>query len=160
MSREQDFEAPSSYDTYDEQSLGRMKFEKGPDGSWIRKVERPVAHPRGQGEVHPAVEEKTEIQQMEGGVAPQRDYKHTQTKFDIHPQQFEGCQLEATLSEGMMSESVHTTVPSSQPSFTEPPHAHTSPHQAPYNPSQTPWKDLGAQISSLGTRMEDRKSVV
>ena len=29
LSREQDFEAPSSYDTYDEQSLGRMKFEKG-----------------------------------------------------------------------------------------------------------------------------------
>ena len=62
LSREQDFEAPSSYDTYDEQSLGHMKFEKGHDGSWIRKLGRPVAHP--------AVEEEAEIREMEGGVAP------------------------------------------------------------------------------------------
>ena len=40
LSRETDFEAPTSYDTYDEQSLGRMKFEKAPDGSWIRRAER------------------------------------------------------------------------------------------------------------------------
>ena len=46
-----------------------MKFEKGPDGSWIRKVERPVPQP--------AVEEEAEIGEMEGGVAPQRDYEHT-----------------------------------------------------------------------------------
>nr|CAN61574.1 hypothetical protein VITISV_023349 [Vitis vinifera] len=147
LSREQEFEAPSSYDTYDEQSLGRMKFEKGPDGSWIRKVERLVAHL--------AIEEEVEIGEMEGGVAPQKDYEHTQTKFDIHPPQFEGCQLGATLSGGVMSEAMHTTGTSSQPSFTDPPHAHTSPHQAPYDPSQTPWMDLGAQISSLGTQMEE-----
>ena len=61
----------------------------------------------------------------------------------------------ATLSGGTMSEAVHTTGTSSQPSFTDPPHAHTSPHQAPYDPSQAPWMDLGAQISSLGTRMEE-----
>ena len=30
---ETNFEAPNSYDTYDEQSMGRMKFEKAPDGS-------------------------------------------------------------------------------------------------------------------------------
>ncbi|RVW71449.1 hypothetical protein CK203_057579 [Vitis vinifera] len=58
--REQDFEAPSSYDTYDEQSLAHMKFEKGPDGLWIRKVERPVPQP--------AVEEEAEIGEMEGGM--------------------------------------------------------------------------------------------
>ncbi|RVW66308.1 Copia protein [Vitis vinifera] len=40
LSRETDFEAPTSYDTYDEQSLGRMKFEKALDGSWIRRAER------------------------------------------------------------------------------------------------------------------------
>ena len=40
LSRETDFEAPTSYDTYDEQSLGCMKFEKAPDGSWVRRVER------------------------------------------------------------------------------------------------------------------------
>ena len=41
LSRETNFEAPSIYDTYDEQSLERMKFEKAPDGSWIRRAERP-----------------------------------------------------------------------------------------------------------------------
>ena len=40
LSREMDFEAPTSYETYDEQSLGHMKFEKAPDGSWVRKAER------------------------------------------------------------------------------------------------------------------------
>ena len=33
LSRETYFEASSIYDTYDEQSLGQMKFEKAPDGS-------------------------------------------------------------------------------------------------------------------------------
>ena len=33
LSRETDFEAPTSYDTHNEQFLGRMKFEKAPDGS-------------------------------------------------------------------------------------------------------------------------------
>ena len=33
LSQETDFEAPTTYDTYDEQFLGRMKFEKAPDGS-------------------------------------------------------------------------------------------------------------------------------
>ena len=41
LSRETDFEAPTTYDTYDEQSLGRMKFEKAPDGSWIMRAEQP-----------------------------------------------------------------------------------------------------------------------
>ena len=40
LSRETEFEAPSIYDTYDEHSLGRMKLEKAPDGSWVRKAER------------------------------------------------------------------------------------------------------------------------
>ena len=39
LSRETDFEAPNLYDTYDEQSLGRMKFEKALNGSWIRRAE-------------------------------------------------------------------------------------------------------------------------
>ena len=33
LSREMDFEAPNTYDTHNEQSMGRMKFEKAPDGS-------------------------------------------------------------------------------------------------------------------------------
>ncbi|KAL6335622.1 hypothetical protein AAG906_030758 [Vitis piasezkii] len=83
LSKERDFEAPSSYDTYDEQSLGRMKFEKAPDGSWIRRAERPASQHRGQGEVHPAVEEEIEIQEMEGGLDPQRDFNHRETEFDL-----------------------------------------------------------------------------
>ena len=38
------FEALSTYDTYDDQSMERMKFEKAPDGSWFRKAKR--AQPR------------------------------------------------------------------------------------------------------------------
>ena len=38
LSRKTKFEAPNTYDTYDEHSLGRIKFEKAPDGSWIRRA--------------------------------------------------------------------------------------------------------------------------
>ena len=155
LSKEQDFEAPSSYDTYDEQSLGRMKFEKATDGSWIRRAERLVPQPRGQGETHPVVEEEDEIREMEGGLDPQRDFNHRETKFDIPPQQFEGGQLGATLPESMISEPIYTMGPSSQQSFTEPPHAQTSAHQAPYASDHASLIDLVAQISSLGTRMEE-----
>ena len=47
LSRETDFEAPSSYDTYDDKSMGQMKFEKAPDGSWIRRAERPLTQAQG-----------------------------------------------------------------------------------------------------------------
>ena len=40
LSRETDFEALTIYDTYDEHFLGRMKFEKARDGSWIRRAKR------------------------------------------------------------------------------------------------------------------------
>ena len=46
LSRETYFEASSIYDTYDEQSLGQMKFEKAPDGSWIRRAEQPPTQAR------------------------------------------------------------------------------------------------------------------
>ena len=61
LSRETDFEAPTTYDTYDEQSLGRMKFEKAPDGSWVRKAERQAW---GYDQMHPGAEEETEIREM------------------------------------------------------------------------------------------------
>ena len=70
LSRETDFEAPSIYDTYDEQSLEQMKFEKAPDGSWIRKAKRPPVQAQGQGQMHLGVEEKTEIREMEDGLNP------------------------------------------------------------------------------------------
>ena len=40
LSKETDFEAPSAYDTYDDRSMGMMKFKKALDGSWVRKAER------------------------------------------------------------------------------------------------------------------------
>ena len=67
LSREMDFEAPTSYDMYDEQSLRRMKFEKAPDGSWIRRVERQA---QGQGQMHLGAEKKAEIREMEDGLDP------------------------------------------------------------------------------------------
>ena len=70
LSRETDFEAPTTYDTYDEQSLGRMKFEKALDGSWIRRAERPPAQAQGQGHMHHVDEEEAEIREMEGGLDP------------------------------------------------------------------------------------------
>ena len=80
LSRETDFEAPTSYDTYNEQSLGRMKFEKAPDVSWIRRAERQA---RDQGQMHPGVEEEAEIREMEDGLDPQRDFEQTGLELDI-----------------------------------------------------------------------------
>ena len=54
-----------------------------------------------------------------------------------------------------MFESDYTEGPSSHPSFTKPSHTESSPHQAPHTPDHAPWMDLSAQISSLGTRMEE-----
>ena len=48
-----------------------------------------------------------------------------------------------------MTKSSFTAGPSSQPSFTE------LPSQAPHTPDYAPWMDVSAQISSLGTRMEE-----
>ena len=51
----------------------------------------------------------------------------------------------------MMTESSYTAGPSSQPSFTELPHTKIPSHA----PDHAPWMDVSAQISSLGTRMEE-----
>ncbi|RVW34615.1 hypothetical protein CK203_079332 [Vitis vinifera] len=116
LSRETEFEAPSIYDTYDEHSLGRMKLEKAPDGSWVRKAERQA---RGHDQLHPGVEEEDEIREMEDGLDPQRDLEQREPELDIPaPHQSEG---------------IH----------------------APHAPEHPPWMDLSAQISSLGTRMEE-----
>ena len=61
LSREIDFEAPSTYDMYDDKSMGWMKFEKALDGFWVRRVERTPTQARGQGQSHPGVKEKAEI---------------------------------------------------------------------------------------------------
>ncbi|RVW45577.1 hypothetical protein CK203_092097 [Vitis vinifera] len=147
LSRETDFEAPTTYDTYDEQSLGCMKFEKAPDGSWVRKAERQA---REHDQMHPGAEEEVKIREMEDGLDPQRDFEQRGPKVDIPPpHQSEGIHVEATFSEPMMTESSFTAGPSSQPSFTE------LPSQAPHVHDHAPWMDFSAQISSLGTRMEE-----
>ena len=153
LSRETDFEAPSIYDTYDEQSLGWMKFEKAPDGSWIKRAEQPPTQAQEQGQVHPRVEEEAEIQEMEGVLNPQRGFKHRKPEIDIPPLQSEGVHFEALFPEPMMSELTYTVGPSSQPSFTKLPYTEPSPHQAPHAPDHAPW--ISARISSLGTRMEE-----
>ena len=43
LSRKTNFEVPSTYGTYDDQFMRMMKFEKGLDGSWVRKVDRVLA---------------------------------------------------------------------------------------------------------------------
>nr|CAN63282.1 hypothetical protein VITISV_010198 [Vitis vinifera] len=132
LGRETNFEVPNAYDSYDEQSMGRMKFEKAPDGSWFRRAERPPTQVRGQGQAHLRVKEEAEIREME-----------------------EGIQFEAIFYEPMMSEPTYTVEPYSQPSFNEPPHTEIPPHQEPHTPNRAPWMDLSAQISSLGIRMEE-----
>ena len=77
-----DFEAPTSYDTYDEQSLGRMKFKKALDGSWIRRAERQA---RDQGQMHPRAEEEAESREMEDWLDPQRDFEQRGPDLDIPP---------------------------------------------------------------------------
>ena len=61
----------------------------------------------------------------------------------------EGIHVEATFSEPMMTKPTFTAGPSFQPSFTE------LPSQAPHAPDHAPWMDVSAQISFLGTRMEE-----
>ena len=124
-----------------------MKFEKAPDGSWIRRVERQA---QGQGQMHLGAEKKAEIREMKDGLDPQRDFEQRGLELDIPPpHQLEGIHVEATFSEPMMTESSFTTGPSSQPSFTE------LPSQAPHVPDHAPWMDLFTQISFLGTHMEE-----
>ena len=129
-----------------------MKFEKAPDGSWIRRAERQV---QGQGQMHPGAEEEAEIRDMEDGLDPQRDFEQRGPELDIpHPPQLEGIHVEATFSEPMMAEPSYTSGLSSQPSFIEFPHTEI-PSQAPHAPDHAPWMDVSSQISSLGTRMEE-----
>ena len=93
LSRKMDFEASNAYYTYDDQSIGRMKFEKAPDGSWERKAKRAPAQAWGQGKTHFGVEEEVEIQEMESGVDPQSGYQQREPELDISPLQSKGVQF-------------------------------------------------------------------
>ncbi|KAL6331891.1 hypothetical protein AAG906_020239 [Vitis piasezkii] len=101
LSRKTNFEAPTSYDTYDE------------------------------------------------------DFEQRGPELDIPPPpQLEGTHFEAIFLEPMMTEPSYTAGPSSQPSFTELPHTEI-PSQASHAHDHVPWMDVSAQISSLGTLMEE-----
>ena len=91
---------------------------------------------------------------MEGGLDLQRGFEQKEPELDIPPLQSQGVQFEATFFK-LMSELTYTARPSSQPSFTEPPHTETSPHQTPHTPDHAPLMDLSAQINSFDTRMEE-----
>ena len=155
--------------------MGRMTFEKAPDGSWIRKAER--TQPRGQGQTHFGVEEETEIRQMEGGVNPQggidlqSGHQQKGPELDIPPlqteilSQIEGFQFESTFFEPIMTQHTFIEGPSTQSSyiepslfglvFIEPTYIEILPPQTPPAPDHVPQIDLSAQINSLSTRMEE-----
>ena len=104
LSRETYFEVPNTYDTYDDQSMAKMKFEKVLDGSWVRKAERAPTQALGQGQAHLEVEKKAEIREVEGRVDPQSGYRQREPELDILPLQSKGVQFEATFSKSMMIE--------------------------------------------------------
>ena len=147
LSRQTEFEASSAYDTYDDQSMRWMKFKKGLDGSRVRKVERALAQARGQGQVHPGVKE--------GGVYSQSGFQQTEPELDIPPLQSMGVQFKVSFFDPMMSELTYIVGPSTHSTFTEPPHTEIPPHQAPFALDHAHWIDLSAQISTLGTRIEE-----
>ena len=126
LSREMDFEAFNTYDTYDDQSMGMMKFEKDLDGSWVRKVEKTPTQSWGQGQSHPGVEEEANIREMEGGVDPPSGHQQRGLELDILPLQIKtlsqigGVQFETTFFESMMIELTFIEGPYTQPSYTEP----------------------------------------
>ena len=62
--------------------LGRMKFEKAPDGSWVRKAERQAWE---HDQIHPGVEEEAEIREMEDGLDLQRNFEQRGPELDIPP---------------------------------------------------------------------------
>ena len=73
-----------------------MKFEKAPDGSWVRRAEQQA---RGQGQMHPEAEEEAEIREMEDGLDLQMDFEQRGPELDIpSPPQSEGIHVEATFS--------------------------------------------------------------
>ena len=159
LSRETYFEVPNTYDTYDDQSMAKMKFEKVLDGSWVRKAERAPTQALGQGQAHLEVEKKAEIREVEGRVDPQSGYRQREPELDILPLQSKGVQFEATFSKSMMFQPTYIAGPSTQLSFIDssfgPKFTEIPPPQEPLASNHTPWMDLFAQISSLGNHMEE-----
>ena len=100
---ERDFEVLNSYDTYDDLSMGLMKFEKAPDGSWVRRAETT--------NIGPGTWRDTS--QSRGGCRDMRDGGWSrpserlsiegELELDIPPLRSKSVQFEATLSEPCLS---------------------------------------------------------
>ena len=97
----------------------------------------------------------------QGGLEPQGGHQQREPELDIPPlyieihSQTEGAQFQSTFSKQMMIELAFTKGPSTQPAFIEPTYTKIPQPQAPSTPDHAPQMDLSAQISSLGTRMEE-----
>ena len=63
--------------------------------------------------------------------------------------------IEPTFTEGPSTQSSYTESSFSRPASTKPTHTKIPPPQALPVPDHAPWMDLSAQISSLGTCMEE-----
>ena len=166
LSRKTNFKASSTYNTYDDQFMGMMKFEKALDGSQVRKAERAPTLARRQGQSYFGVEEEVEIREMEGEVDPQSGHQQRGLELDFFslqtktPPQTGGVQFETTFSELTFVEG-----PSTQSSYIEfslfglafikSTHTEIPPPQAPFALDHALWMDLSTQISSFSTRMEE-----
>ena len=93
---------------------------------------------------------------MEGEVDPQSGHQQRGLELDISPFQTEtpsqmgGVQFEKTFSEPSYTEPFFFGL-----AFIKPTHTEIPPPQAPLAPDHAPWMDLSAQISSLGTHIEE-----
>ena len=152
-----------------------MKFEKTPNGFWIRKAKR--AEPGGQRQTHLGVEKETKIREMEsginpqGGLDPQSGHQQRGPELDIPslqtkiPSQTGSVQFESTFSKSIMTQPTFIDGPStkplytessfSRPAFIEPTYIEIPQPQAPYTLNYAPWMDLSTQIIFLGTCMEE-----
>ena len=111
------------------------------------------------------------IVDLQGDLYFQSGHQLRWLELDIPPLQTEipsytrGVKFESTFSESMMIEPAFIERPSTQPSyiqpsffkpiFTKPTYIEIPPPQVPHTPDHAGWMDLSAQISSLGTRMEE-----
>ncbi|KAL6324012.1 hypothetical protein AAG906_006283 [Vitis piasezkii] len=57
----------SYYEAFLMKSILTRRWIHTPDGSWVKRAERPPAQARGQGEAHPGVEEEAKIREMDNG---------------------------------------------------------------------------------------------
>ncbi|KAL6319123.1 hypothetical protein AAG906_011202 [Vitis piasezkii] len=125
-----DFEAPSAYDMYGDQSMGRMKFEKAPDGSW--------------GQAYPRVEEEAKIREMEGGVNLQNDVQFEVTFSKL--MMSESTYTTSPSIQPTFTKPLHTKIP--------PPQTLLTPDHDPLIDLSAHISSLGTHMEELAVRIE------